>query len=98
MGVCASSFLACAAVVVDNVEEREGHIACDGKTKSEIVLPLIATRRRAAGSAEGEAIGDPVVVGVLDVDCERVGAFDEQDRIGLERIVQHLVEMIDWGL
>lgn len=67
-----------------DVDARPGHIACDGVTKSEIVLPL----RNGAGD----------VIGVLDIDCEALNGFDEDDRIGLEAFVQALEKLIDWEL
>ena len=82
VGVCAASFLSRETVVVPNVEERPGHIACDGVTLSEIVCPVIV---------KGQCVG------VLDVDCEALEAFGEEDRIGLERLVAEFVKLVDWG-
>jgi L-methionine (R)-S-oxide reductase len=70
-------------VVVPDVEARPGHIACDGVTKSEIVVPV--------------KVGG-IVVGVLDVDCEGLGAFGEEDRVGLEKFVEAFVKVVDWDL
>lgn len=62
-----------------------GHIACDGETKSEIVVPLV------------HKIGDHVHnYGVLDLDCLAVNGFTEEDRIGLERIVDLIVNACNW--
>ncbi|KAI5449498.1 hypothetical protein NCC49_004643 [Naganishia albida] len=71
-GVCADAFVGGETVVVKDVHAYPGHIACDGETKSEIVVPL----RNKAGR----------VVGVLDLDSTVEGTFDEDDRAGLERI------------
>ncbi len=60
-------------MVVPDVRAFAGHVACDARSRSEIVVPL----RDAAGQ----------VVGVLDVDSDRPDAFGEADRAGLERIV-----------
>ncbi|MDH3590851.1 MAG: GAF domain-containing protein [Planctomycetota bacterium] len=69
-GVCGAAIAAGETVLVPDVHSFPGHIACDPRSKSEIVVPL---RYR------GE------LVGVLDVDSDRPDAFDETDRAGLER-------------
>ncbi|KDE02297.1 hypothetical protein MVLG_07133 [Microbotryum lychnidis-dioicae p1A1 Lamole] len=82
-GVCACAFLSQTVQLVPNVHERPGHIACDGVTKSEIVLPV--------RDAKGE------VIGVLDLDCEAVEGFGEEDRIGLLGFVEAFERCVDWG-
>jgi len=72
-GVCWAGVDRGETVVVPNVHEFPGHIACDARSNSEIVVPL--------RDASGE------IVGVLDVDSTDIGAFSEVDRVGLERIV-----------
>jgi GAF domain-containing protein len=59
---------------VPDVHEFPGHIACDSRSNSEIVVPL----RDRAGS----------IVGVLDVDSKELDSFDEVDKEGLEKIVR----------
>jgi L-methionine (R)-S-oxide reductase len=59
-------------VVVPDVERFPGHIACDGRSRSEIVVPVF--------DREG------ALIAVLDVDSDRLGAFDEEDARGLVRI------------
>lgn len=77
-GVC----LACArsgkAVVVSDVEAFPGHIACDSRSRSEIVLPL---------KKEGR------VIAVLDIDSEKLAQFDQDDVPPLARIVGLLEEL-----
>jgi L-methionine (R)-S-oxide reductase len=85
-GVCADAYLARRTVLVTNVHQHPGHIACDGRTKSEIVCPLLLER--------GD--GDVFVVGVLDLDCLAFGGFDLDDQEGLENIAKLLVEACDW--
>lgn len=58
------------------------HIACDSVTNSELVLPL--------RNGRGE------VVGVLDLDCEALEGFTEEDREGCERVVKALEGLIRW--
>lgn len=62
-------------VIVSNVHEFEGHHACDPRSNSEIVIPIFYK-------------GD--VIAVLDVDSEEFGAFDEIDKVYLERIISYL--------
>jgi GAF domain-containing protein len=71
-GVCWAGISAGAPVLVRDVDEFEGHIACDSRSRSEVVVPV----RDAAGD----------IVGVLDVDSTEIGAFCAQDVSGLERI------------
>src|SRR5579871_501901 len=70
-GVCGTAAARRATVVVPDVHEFPGHIACDAASRSEIVVPLIQ---------DGELLG------VLDVDSPSVARFDEADRRGLEQV------------
>lgn len=72
-GVCGTAAAAGAPVIVPDVNTFSGHIACDARARSEIVLPV----RDASGT----------LLGVLDVDAERQGAFDDEDLAGLSRII-----------
>lgn len=81
LGVCADSYLKQETLVVQDVEKYPGHIACDGETKSEIVLPITV---------------DGANVGVLDLDCEIEGAWDEDDKAGLEEVVRIFVRNCEW--
>ena len=71
-GVCGTSWEQEKTLIVANVEEFPGHIACSNLSKSEIVIPLIKN---------GE------VIGVFDVDSEFLNQFDEVDQNGLEEIM-----------
>ena len=70
-GVCGTAVAHKETVLVKDVHEFPGHIACDCASNSEIVVPLLV---------DGE------VVGVLDIDSPTVGRFTEEDRDGLDRI------------
>lgn len=72
-GVCGSSWEQQKTLVVPDVEKFPGHIACSSLSKSEIVVPVIRN-------------GD--VIGVLDVDADELGQFDETDQKYLEQIIQ----------
>lgn len=73
-GVCWEGINTQKPVLVQNVENFPGHIACDSRSKSEVVLPLFDA-------------GDQVI-GVLDVDSDKVDAFDEVDVENLEKILE----------
>jgi GAF domain-containing protein len=66
-------------IVVDNVHQFEGHIACDAKTNSEIVVPIILEEK---------------VFGVLDLDSYGLSAFSERDKFYLEKIIELLKKII----
>jgi GAF domain-containing protein len=73
-GVCWAGINQNKTIIVPDVEAFPGHIACDSRSKSEIVVPV--------KNQDGE------VMGVLDVDSETYNSFDETDAAWLERIVQ----------
>jgi GAF domain-containing protein len=72
-GVCGTAAEKEETVIVPDVNQFPGHIACDPNSKSEIVVPVFGTRRE--------------LIGVLDVDSDQFDAFDETDKQGLEKIV-----------
>lgn len=71
-GVCGTSWQREETVIVPNVHEFPGHIACSSASNSEIVVPLIR---------------DNKVIAVLDIDSTEFGSFDETDKAYLEQIV-----------
>lgn len=73
-------------MLVPDVEAYPGHIACDGETKSEIVVPLILLLDD----------GQSRVVGVFDLDNTALSGFDEEDQRGLEKIANLVVNSSDW--
>ena len=72
-GVCGAAAADRRTVVVADVEKFPGHITCDGRSRSEIVVPVL--------NRQGELFA------VFDVDSERVNTFDDADRAGLEQIL-----------
>jgi L-methionine (R)-S-oxide reductase len=73
LGVCGTAAETRTTIIVPDVNEFPGHIACDPNSKSEIVVPVFAR--------------DGNLIAVLDVDSDRLDAFDEEDQRGLEKIV-----------
>lgn len=73
-GVCWAAFNKKETVLVEDVHAFPGHIACDGRSNSEIVVPLI------------NKLGD--VIGVLDVDSSQKASFTEVDAKWLEKILE----------
>ena len=73
-GVCGTAAAERRTVVVEDVHSFPGHITCDGRSASEIVVPVFGR--------DGELIA------VLDIDSDRPAAFDETDREELERMME----------
>ena len=81
-GVCGAAAARGSAIVVPDVHEFPGHIACDPESRSELVVPLVDEGR---------------VLGVLDLDSPVAGRFDEDDRAGCERLVAiFLAHQLRW--
>lgn len=78
-GVCGTAYIKEETLRVDNVEKFPGHIVCDAKSKSEIVIPLKS---------------DDFVYGVLDIDSPILNRFDAIDQTYLEKIVALLMKQI----
>jgi GAF domain-containing protein len=74
-GVCGTAWAEAQTLLVPDVEQFPGHIACSTASRSEIVVPVLR---------EGS------VVAVLDVDSRELAAFDELDKLWLERVVDLL--------
>lgn len=73
-GVCGTAAAERRTIIVPDVEAFPGHIACDSRSRSEIVVPVL------------DASG--ALIGVLDVDAAEPAAFDDADAAGLEAIVR----------
>lgn len=74
-GVCGTAWAEGRTIVVEDVEQFPGHIACSSESKSEIVVPVVR---------EGQ------IVGVLDIDSDCLRTFDSIDASRLEEIVRLL--------
>ena len=79
-GVCGTAAAKRETVLVSNVHEFPGHIACDSASNSEVVVPLLAGER---------------LLGVLDLDSPKLHRFDADDARGLERVVEILLAASD---
>ncbi len=72
-GVCGSAAAGAKTVIVPDVEKYPGHITCDARSRSEIVVPVFGKK------------GD--LIAVLDIDSDRLNTFDTEDARGLEQLV-----------
>lgn len=81
-GVCGTAWDKAQTLVAPDVHQFPGHIACSSRSNSEIVVPVIHG---------GE------VVAVIDVDSEDFGAFDEEDKRGLEEIARIVAPLVATG-
>ena len=77
-GVCGTAWQENRTIVVPDVEQFPGHIACSSLSRSEIVVPLLR---------DGE------VLGVLDIDSRELATFDSRDAAGLEAIADVLARL-----
>lgn len=75
-GVCGTAWEQRTIQLVPDVEQFPGHIACSSASRSEIVLPIFNRQQE--------------VIGVLDIDSDKINDFDETDRQGLQTIVNIL--------
>ena len=79
-GVCGTAATRRETILVANVNEFPGHIACDSASNSEIVVPLV---------------NDDTLIGVLDLDSPSFGRFDDDDAKGLNELVEIFAEATD---
>src|ERR1051325_6099107 len=78
-GVCGAGAAKCETVIVPNVHEFPGHIACDNASNSEIVVPVLKGSK---------------LVAVLDLDSPLHSRFDREDAAGLETLVHILLSSV----
>ena len=81
-GVCGTAAARRETIVVPDVHAFEGHIACDARSRSELVVPVLV---------------DDVLVGVLDLDSPEPDRFDDADARGLELVVEVLAGHLAGG-
>ena len=80
-GVCGTVLLKDETVLVPDVHEFPGHIACDSASNSEIVVPIHSNGK---------------IVALLDIDSPLLSRFSETDKAGLEKLVRLLEEKLVW--
>ena len=83
-GVCGTAYERKAAVVVPDVEQFPGHIACSSLSRSEIVVPVF---KSSEDSESSESFQKSEILAVLDIDSRELGTFDDTDRQYLEAIM-----------
>ncbi|QCE32598.1 GAF domain-containing protein [Acetobacteraceae bacterium] len=80
-GVCGTAALEKRTLRIKDVHEFPGHIACDGASNSEIVVPLLGKEDK--------------LYGVLDIDSPEKGRFSQEEQMLLEKIAAHLSAHLD---
>ena len=83
-GVCGTAYERKATVVVPDVEQFPGHIACSSLSRSEIVVPVF---KSSEDSESSESFQKSEILAVLDIDSRELGTFDDTDREYLESIM-----------
>lgn len=81
-GVCGTAASRRETILVDNVHDFPGHIACDSASNSEIVVPILKEGR---------------LIGVLDLDSPSLARFDHEDAKGLNDLVEIFVAATSFG-
>jgi len=76
-GVCGTAWASGKTILVPDVEQFPGHIACSSLSRSEIVVPVYKNGN---------------IIGVLDIDSAEFNSFDETDKLYLEQLVKSVVE------
>ena len=79
-GVCGKSWELKKSIIVDNVNEFKGHIACNEASKSEIVIPVYDNNQR--------------VKFIFDIDHTNYGEFKLQDKVGLKKCLTLIEELL----
>ena len=81
-GVCGTAWERDETVIVPDVEQFPGHIACSSLSRSEIVVPI--------HNSDGN------VVAVLDIDSRDLNTFDDTDKFYLEKLVMNISQSLEW--
>ncbi|KAF9739065.1 GAF domain-containing protein [Paraphaeosphaeria minitans] len=80
-GVCGAAAETKVTQLVEDVEKFPGHIACDGASKSEVVVPIVK---------------DGKTVAIIDIDCAELNGFNDEDQVALEELARLLAESCDF--
>ena len=92
--------------------DAAGHIACDAQSQSEIVVPIVISRKKLSAKCQDAlcGIGPPelirawagrsdqeeIIVGVLDIDCTQPNGFDQEDIKALQNLLHTVTLACDW--
>jgi L-methionine (R)-S-oxide reductase len=79
-GVCGTAAQRKETIIVSDVHQFPGHIACDTLSNSEIVVPILSLTTKE-------------ILGVLDIDCLKFNGFDQEDKEGLEKIAAAIARL-----
>ena len=79
-GVCGTAAQQMKSILVENVHDFDGHIACDPASVSEVVVPLVSAGK---------------VIGVLDLDSPQQGRFTADDQHGLALVCERFVQLLE---
>ena len=82
-GVCGTAAAERKTLLVPEVHEFSGHIACDSASRSELVVPLLEPSKK--------------VLGVLDIDSPLPSRFTEEDARAMEKLADLIVSACDWS-
>lgn len=80
-GVCGTSASDRKSLLVDDVDDFEGHIVCDSRSRSELVCPMIVNKE---------------LWGVFDLDSPILARFNQEDQQGIEALLDVLIHATDW--
>jgi len=80
-GVCGAAAATGKTQLIPDVDAFPGHIACDGDSRSEVVVPIVV---------------DGKVVAIIDVDCAVKDGFNDVDRVWLEKLADLVAKSCDW--
>lgn len=82
--------------LVPDVDQFPGHIACDGASKSEIVVPVTVDVLNPEDATSSTHLLEKKTVAIIDVDCAEPSGFDEVDQRFLEQLASFLGRACDW--
>lgn len=95
--MCGAAAATAEAQLVPDVEEFPGHIACDGDSQSEIVVPILHDGKVLMSSIVEILAKAVQVVAIIDIDCAVKSGFDKQDQASLEELARVLSAACDWS-
>ncbi|KAL5396595.1 hypothetical protein PMIN04_007334 [Paraphaeosphaeria minitans] len=104
-GVCGAAAETKVTQLVEDVEKFPGHIACDGASKSEVVVPIVKDGKVSTASLAashnrqtllGATLTQEQTVAIIDIDCAELNGFNDEDQVALEELARLLAESCDF--